>query len=596
MKSWSATVDNMKAIGIVLVLLGHAPGLPAFFKYAVYGFHVPLFFLLAGFLLAPERLAQPPAAAARRLGRTLLLPYALFFALSWAWWLLTRDGSAHAARDAAQAWYAPLAGLALGYGEALTVNYALWFFPALFATALLHHLLRRRLDAGPACAAALALALAVVLLREPSWPRLPWGLDNALVALGFYAAGALLRQWSEQRPARLVEPPPPRWAWPAALALAGAVAALTALNGRVDLNYLVFGRWPALYLPTAFAGIGLVAAVARRLPDSALARRLARDSLVLFPLHVLAFSLFTGIGVKLFGLPHDFKSASPLFGLAYTVGAVLLLMPLAALLRRLWPAVFGRGPAGRGRARPQPAADGTLAIAGFAVASADTDQAIALLERRMAAGQPSCVFFANTNFIVKCQPLRAEMAAPGLLIFNDGIGIDLGALLLHGRRFAANLNGTDFLPAFFAATPRRVYLLGGRPGVARRAAAVIESRHGQRVVGVRDGYGGMADPVAVLADIARAKPDVLLVALGNPLQERWILDHRAQLAVPATFAVGALFDFLSGEARRAPAWMRAAHLEWSYRLLCEPRRLARRYTLEIAVFLYYCLRFKARPR
>ena len=64
---------------------------------------------------------------------------------------------------------------------------------------------------------------------------------------------------------------------------------------------------------------------------------------------------------------------------------------------------------------------------------------------------------------------------------------------------------------------------------------------------------------------------MLLVAFGNPLQERWILDHSEALQVPLVFGVGALLDFLSGTAKRAPNWVRRLHMEWMYRLLNEPQ-------------------------
>ena len=81
-----------------------------------------------------------------------------------------------------------------------------------------------------------------------------------------------------------------------------------------------------------------------------------------------------------------------------------------------------------------------------------------------------------------------------------------------------------------------------------------------------------------------------LVAFGNPGQEAWILDHCAACNAPAMFGVGALLDFLSGNARRAPSWMRTLHLEWLFRLCLEPRRLLKRYTWDMIGFFWICLR------
>ncbi|MCC5085348.1 WecB/TagA/CpsF family glycosyltransferase [Xanthomonas campestris pv. raphani] len=240
-----------------------------------------------------------------------------------------------------------------------------------------------------------------------------------------------------------------------------------------------------------------------------------------------------------------------------------------------------------------PAQGVVIPLGGFPVLST-TQEAFALdLFHALAAHQPRRVFFANTNFIVQCQALRARMQAPAVRIVNDGIGMDLAARLIHGRRFAGNLNGTDLIPYLCreAAQPLKFFLLGGRPGVGKTAAATLTGTLGQQVVGMCDGYGEFAAAGEGLAErINRSGADVLLVAFGNPLQERWILDHGEALQVPLVFGVGALLDFLSGTAKRAPNWVRRLHMEWMYRLLNEPRRLLKRYSWDLLVFFRTCLR------
>ncbi|WOB49757.1 WecB/TagA/CpsF family glycosyltransferase [Xanthomonas hydrangeae] len=234
-----------------------------------------------------------------------------------------------------------------------------------------------------------------------------------------------------------------------------------------------------------------------------------------------------------------------------------------------------------------------IPLGGFPVLST-TQEAFALeLFHALAAQQRRRVFFANTNFIVQCQALRMRMREPSVRIVNDGIGMDLAARLIHGRRFAGNLNGTDLIPYLcrHAAHPLKFFLLGGRPGVGKTAAATLTGTLGQQVVGMCDGYGEFAAAGEGLAErINRSGADVLLVAFGNPLQERWILDHSQVLTVPLVFGVGALLDFLSGTAKRAPDWVQRLHMEWMYRLLHEPRRLLKRYSWDLLVFFRTCLR------
>ncbi len=88
---------------------------------------------------------------------------------------------------------------------------------------------------------------------------------------------------------------------------------------------------------------------------------------------------------------------------------------------------------------------------------------------------------------------------------------------------------------------------------------------------------------------------IVLVAFGNPAQEAWILDNSAACTAPLMFGVGALLDFLSGNARRAPRLVRTLHLEWLFRLAHEPRRLLKRYTWDLARFFRICLLAGRRP-
>ena len=95
----------------------------------------------------------------------------------------------------------------------------------------------------------------------------------------------------------------------------------------------------------------------------------------------------------------------------------------------------------------------------------------------------------------------------------------------------------------------------------------------------------------VIAAIRAAKPDILFVAFGNPKQEKWIHKHRADLRdVPVCMGVGGTFDFLAGEATRAPIWMQHRGLEWFHRLALDPTRLWKRYNRDFWFFSISILR------
>jgi exopolysaccharide biosynthesis WecB/TagA/CpsF family protein len=185
------------------------------------------------------------------------------------------------------------------------------------------------------------------------------------------------------------------------------------------------------------------------------------------------------------------------------------------------------------------------------------------------------------------------------LVLNDGAGLELYSMAC-GRHFSTNFVGTDLWPnAFLAAReldrPMSVYLFGGRPGRAKSAAETFAGRYAHvNFVGAMDGYGD--SPSRVLSDLERTRPDVLLVAMGNPLQETWIHENRHRLFAKVACGVGAFFDFACGAVPRAPAWMRRARLEWVYRLGFEPKRMFDRYVLGNPRFAVRSARYLATGR
>lgn len=176
------------------------------------------------------------------------------------------------------------------------------------------------------------------------------------------------------------------------------------------------------------------------------------------------------------------------------------------------------------------------------------------------------------------------------LVLVDGMPVLLAAKLLR-RGIPQRVAGSDFVPALFDAAsrrfcnvkrPLRVYLLGAAPGVAERAAANVERRWPSvQIVGCDSPSIGFEkrpeENDAILSRVAAAEPDVLIVGLGAPKQELWVHAHRYRIAAPVALCVGATIDFLAGQRKRAPTWMRRIGLEWLHRMGSEPRRLAKRY-------------------
>lgn len=113
---------------------------------------------------------------------------------------------------------------------------------------------------------------------------------------------------------------------------------------------------------------------------------------------------------------------------------------------------------------------------------------------------------------------------------------------------------------------------------------------GLEVVGTRHGFFGAEDRYRVIDKIRTTGARVLVVGMGNPLQEKWLHDHVVDTGVALGVTAGAFLDFEAGEVPRAPAWMNRIGFEWLFRLIVEPRRLWRRYLIGNPAFIYRVIR------
>jgi alpha-1,3-mannosyltransferase len=217
------------------------------------------------------------------------------------------------------------------------------------------------------------------------------------------------------------------------------------------------------------------------------------------------------------------------------------------------------------------------------------DDAVSLIDARYEQGEVTAVAFANAHTLnVAAEDPRFRQTLQNALVFNDGIGVDIAGRMLYGSSFTANLNGTDFVPNYLRQTKHRfrIFLLGAKPGIAERAARhLAESCPRHTIAGCHHGHFDAADASRIVDLVRRSKADVLLVAMGNPKQELFIQDHLPATGCALGIGVGALFDFLAGDVPRAPLSVQHWRLEWVYRLLQEPRRLARRYLVGNPLFL-----------
>lgn len=241
----------------------------------------------------------------------------------------------------------------------------------------------------------------------------------------------------------------------------------------------------------------------------------------------------------------------------------------------------------------------TVSILGLRVHNVTKDESLDRIESLLAEDRGHSVFFVNAHCVnlawdddgYRGVLNRADLVLP------DGTGMRLAGCLL-GRRLRDNVNGTDLFPLLCGRLERLrapVFLLGALPGLAEKVADWIRRTYpGLPVAGTHHGYFTPQEEPEVVARVAASGARVLLVAMGVPLQERFVGRHLAATGVRVALGVGGLFDFYSGRIPRAPLWMRRAGLEWFFRLLLEPRRLWRRYLIGNVRFLVLVLRARWR--
>lgn len=201
----------------------------------------------------------------------------------------------------------------------------------------------------------------------------------------------------------------------------------------------------------------------------------------------------------------------------------------------------------------------------------------------------------NVDYVVRARwdPGFRDTVMGARLRVPDGMGVVYGARLA-GRRLSGSVTGR-LLPEAIArhAEDLTLALLGGRPGAGSVAADRLRLAGGRVVAVVAPPMGftvGAEDDVAAVRALQDADPAIVFVGLGSPKQDRWMRHHAADLPRTVMVGIGAGIDVLGGVQPAAPDWMTRIGLEWAYRLLHDPKRLARRYLWDDPRFFWWMIR------
>nr|WP_044199057.1 WecB/TagA/CpsF family glycosyltransferase [Oscillochloris trichoides] len=214
-----------------------------------------------------------------------------------------------------------------------------------------------------------------------------------------------------------------------------------------------------------------------------------------------------------------------------------------------------------------------------------------------ATGRTHQIATVNADFVVNSlhDPELQRILQEADMATADGMPLVWGSRLLGGP-LPGRVTGADMVPALAHRAAQKgysIFFLGAREGIAAKAADILQRRNpGMRIAGILSPppRSLLEMDQSVVDAVKAAKPDILLVAFGNPKQEKWIRMHAHELHVPICIGVGGTFDMIVGVTKRAPDWMQRIGLEWAYRLSQEPQRLAKRYLHDFGYFGYFFVR------
>jgi len=185
------------------------------------------------------------------------------------------------------------------------------------------------------------------------------------------------------------------------------------------------------------------------------------------------------------------------------------------------------------------------------------------------------------------EPLREFYAAADYSLIDGMPLVWVGRLLGHTvarDHRVCYLDWIDPLMACAAAHGWKIFFLGGRPGVAPKAAEILEAKYPGIEMQHRHGYfdatPGSTENSEILRAISKVEPDILMVGMGMPRQEHWVLENRSRIEATVPLTTGAIMDYVAGAVPTTPRWLGPLGLEWLFRLAVEPRRLAKRYLVE----------------
>jgi len=238
---------------------------------------------------------------------------------------------------------------------------------------------------------------------------------------------------------------------------------------------------------------------------------------------------------------------------------------------------------------------------GIDIIESDVKKFIPFVLKRAVEKEKTFITYINAHCVNLAfkDPEYKQTLKKADVVYADGQAIVWASKFL-GHRLPERINAGDFLLDFCrqaSSIETSLFLIGSYQKVADTIAHNLQKEVPElQIKGVHHGFFNERDEAEIVSKINQARADILLVGMGVPRQEQWVMKHLDELETPVVWCVGALFEYFSGYRARAPRWMRRTGFEWLFRLLLEPRRLWRRYLLGNAAFVKKVIQYKFRKQ
>ncbi|MCZ0070740.1 acyltransferase family protein [Bacillus sonorensis] len=323
-------IDAAKGLGIILVVLGHTPT-TEWLKTFIFSFHMPLFFFLSGVVYRDENMTFSSFLLKKM--KTLLLPYFIFSVIAYLYWLFVERHFKFSGSSDVDP-IVPFKGIfySIPDGYMLTHNPALWFLTCLFIVDMLFFWLKKTLKDHDVVLVVTVSGLFGYINYQYLGLKLPWNIEVALTALGFYAAGFFLRHMlkaDRHRKTLLMS-----------LFLFILVGFLQSQNVRVDMRANEYGNMAIFYVASCLGTAGVIL-ISFKLQHAALLQFLGRNSLIILVLHYPVIRMLKAIIYYFMNVSLDETYGSVLWGGVYTAVTLLIMVPCILLLNR-YPVLLGR--------------------------------------------------------------------------------------------------------------------------------------------------------------------------------------------------------------------------------------------------------------